>query len=240
VHEDGVGAGEAVGLGALHGLLEAPARDEGLDAGDDDEILVPLGVLAGLDLAGKLVDAREGLGRAADEAVGLGEELVFDADARDAALLQLADDAAEGVEVAVAGVAVEEHRHRGGVGHKLPDLEHLGPAGLVVIAYAEGGGDGQAAAPDALESGLLGHLGAEAVVGLHQEGQLGPLDHLLEARGLTNGGGLLHGDVLRRGRTGRAALHVRTTHRGEAARTDGGFIHDFPGLRLCRGVYAGA
>jgi hypothetical protein len=63
VHEDGVGAGEAVGLGAAHGLLQAPAGDEGLDAGDDDEVVVALGVLAGLDLAAELVDVGEGLRR---------------------------------------------------------------------------------------------------------------------------------------------------------------------------------
>ena len=196
MHEDRVGPGEAVGLGAAHGLLEAPARDEGLDAGDDHEIVVALGVFARLDLARELVDGREGLARTTDERVGLGEDLVLDADPGHPAGLQLADHPLHGVEVAVARVAVEQDRDLRGVGHELHDLEHLGPARLVVVAHAEGRGDGETAAPDSLEACLLGHLGAEAVVGLHEKGQLGALDHSLELRGLTNGLGVLHDDAL--------------------------------------------
>ena len=82
-----------------------------------------------------------------DEAVGLREELVLDAHAGDAALLELAHEAAHVVEVAVAGVAVEQDRERRRVGHELEHLEHLRPARLVVVAHAERRRDREAAAP---------------------------------------------------------------------------------------------
>ena len=108
--EDGVGAGLAVGLAALQRLFQALAGDERLDARDDDEVVVALGFLRRADLAGELVHVGERLRRAADEAVRLREELVLDAHAGDAALLELRDEAARRVEVAVAGVAVEQDR----------------------------------------------------------------------------------------------------------------------------------
>ena len=76
----------------------------------NDELIVQLGVLAGLDLAGKFVDVGQVLRLAGDEAVGLGEQLVLEAHADDIALFELADQAAGIVEVAVARVAVEQNR----------------------------------------------------------------------------------------------------------------------------------
>ena len=102
----------------------------------------------------------------------------------DAALLELHDEAARAVEVAVAGVAVEQDRHGGRVGHELDDLEHLRPARLVVVTNAERRADREAAAPDPFEARLFGDLRGEAVVGLHEERQAVPLEHLLEAGGL--------------------------------------------------------
>jgi hypothetical protein len=51
---------------------------------------------------------------AADERVGLGKELVLDADPGD-------------VEVAVAGIAIYEYGQLRGVGSAFEHLEHLGP-----------------------------------------------------------------------------------------------------------------
>ena len=184
VDEHGIGAGLPVLFPALEGLLEAVAGDERLDAGDDDEVLVALRFLHRADLAGVLVHVGEGLGRAADEAVRLREQLVLDADAGDAALLELHHEAARRVEVAVAGVAIEQDRHGGGVGHELDDLHHLGPARLVVVADAERRRDREAASPDAFEAGLLGDLRGQAVVSLHQEVEASALQHALEGRGL--------------------------------------------------------
>ena len=137
VDQDAVGAGLAIGFGAAQRFGEPPAADEGFDPGDDGKVLVALGVFAGFDLAAELVHVRHGLGVALDEAVRFGEELVFDAHRGNLALLQLADEALHVVEVAVAGVAVEENRNRGGVGHEFEGFEHLRPAGFVVVAHAE-------------------------------------------------------------------------------------------------------
>src|SRR3712207_9394062 len=65
----------------------------------------------------------ERLGGGAQEAVRLREELVLHAHARDLALLKLGDQPADGVEVAVAGVAVEQDGDGGRVRHELGDLE---------------------------------------------------------------------------------------------------------------------
>ncbi|MCG3768242.1 MAG: hypothetical protein JW394_0345 [Nitrospira sp.] len=76
-----------VGLGAPQGFRQAPAADESFHSGDDGEVLVGLGVFACLDLAAELLHVRHGLGAALNEAIGLGEELVFDTDRSDLALL---------------------------------------------------------------------------------------------------------------------------------------------------------
>ena len=55
--------------------------------------VIRLGVFAGFDFPGELVNRGERLTFAANEAVGLREHLVFDTDAGDAALLQLANEA---------------------------------------------------------------------------------------------------------------------------------------------------
>jgi len=89
VDQHRVRAGLVVGARAAQRLGEAPARDEGLDAGDDAEIIVGPRIPGGLDLAAELVDVGERLPAAFDEAVGLGEQLVFQADGRDAALPEL-------------------------------------------------------------------------------------------------------------------------------------------------------
>ena len=149
VDEDGVRAGAPVRLGPLQRLAQAPAGDECLDASDDAEVVVALGVLARLDLPAELVHVRERL-VVADEAVGLREELVLDADAGDVACLELLDEPAHVVEVAVAGVPVEQERNRGRVAHELEQVEDLRPAHLVVVPHAHRGRDRQAAAPQAL------------------------------------------------------------------------------------------
>ncbi len=182
--QDAVRARGVIGLGAPQGLAEAPAGDEGLDARDDAEVVVALRVLAGLDAAAELVDVGERLLIAVDEAVGLREELVLDAHRRDAALLELAHQAAHVVEVAVAGVAVEQDRDRRDVRHELEHLQHLRPGGLVAVAHAVLRRDGEAACPQPLEAGLLADARADAVVGLQQELQLRTLQQLAEPRGL--------------------------------------------------------
>ena len=164
----------------FRGLLETVTGDERLDAGDDDEVLVPLGFFHRAKLARMLVHVGERLRGAADEAVRLREELVLDADAGNAALLELGDEAPRRVEVAVARVAIEEDRDGRGVRHELDDFHHLGPAGFVVVADAERGRDRQTAAPDPLEARFFGDLRGEPVVGLHQEGEAVALEHGLE------------------------------------------------------------
>eukprot|EP00053_Salpingoeca_punica_P018045 m.175368 g.175368 ORF g.175368 m.175368 type:complete len:306 (+) comp17345_c0_seq2:2030-2947(+) len=187
VDEDGISTGVGVGMGAAQGLLQVPAGNEGLDTGNDAEVGVRLRILAGADLHGELVDVGQGLVRAAvEQGVGLGEELVLHACAGNAARLQLAHEAAGVVEVAVAGVGVQQDGRSGGVAHVLEHLKHLGPGRLVAVAHAEGGRDGEAAAPDALEAGFLGNAGAEAVVRLHEELELVRVQHALQLRRLAH------------------------------------------------------
>mmetsp|Transcript_13780 Transcript_13780/g.42898 ORF Transcript_13780/g.42898 Transcript_13780/m.42898 type:complete len:311 (-) Transcript_13780:14-946(-) len=185
VHQQRVGARGRVGVGALERLLQRPPGDEALDARHDAEVLVGLRVLHRRDLVGELHDVGERL-RAAlvEQRVRLGEQLVLNARAGDADLLELADEHARVVEVAVAGVGVDEHRDGRGVRHELPHLGALRPARLVVVADAELGGEGEAGAPDGLEAGLLDDLGGDAVVGLHQELELVRLEHAAQGLGL--------------------------------------------------------
>ena len=129
VDQHRVGAGPVIGLGPAQRLIHAPAGDQRLDARHDLEVVVALAVLARLDAAAELVHVRQRL-VLADEGVGLGEELVLDADPPNATLAQLPHQAPHVVEVAVAGVAVHEDRDRGGVGHELQHFEDLGPGGL--------------------------------------------------------------------------------------------------------------
>ena len=87
------------------------------------------------------------------------------------ALFKLLHQTAGVVEVAKARVAIEQDGDGSGVAHELDDFEHLCPTGLVVVADAEGGGDGQAASPDPFEAGFLDDRGAQAIVGFHEEFQ---------------------------------------------------------------------
>ena len=159
--------------------------------------------MRGFELAAELVHVGEWLHAVAQEAVRLREELVLDANAGDAALLEFADEAAEGVEIAVAGVAVDEDRDARGVGHELHDLEDLRPARLVVVADAERGGDGEAARPDAREPSLLGDLRREAVVRFHDESERFIAKERFEAGGFFQSGG--YGSAVASTRDTRAA-----------------------------------
>jgi hypothetical protein len=161
-----------VGLRTAQRLLHAEAGDQRLDSRDEDEVVVGLAVLAGLDAAAELLDVGQGL-CLADEGVGLGEQLVLDADAGDFALAQLAHETPHAVEIAVARVAVHEDRQAGGVGHELQHVQHLRPGRLVAVAQAERGRHGEARGPDTAESRLLDDLRREAVMRLHQEGERG-------------------------------------------------------------------
>ena len=106
VAQDGVGAVVLVYQRALHRVLQAQAGDEGLETGDDHEVLPLLGLLAGLDLEAELHLVGQRLLLAVHEGVGLGEHLVLEAHTPDAGLLQVAHQAARVVEVAEARVAV--------------------------------------------------------------------------------------------------------------------------------------
>jgi hypothetical protein len=186
VDQDRVGAGQVVCLRAPQRLGEAPARDERLDPRDQDEVRILLAVLAGLDLPAELVDVSQRLELGAQERVRLREELVLDGDAGHARLLQLAHEPAHVVEVAVAGVAVEQDRDRRRVGHEGDVVGHLRPRELVVVPDAKGGRDRQAAAPDGLEPGLLRDARREPAVSFHQKRDLRTADELAQARGFTH------------------------------------------------------
>ena len=124
--QQGIGAGGVVGLGTLQGLSQAATRDQRLDAGDQAEIIIGLAVLAGLDLAAELIDVGQRLAFA-NEGIGLGKQLVFDADAGDTALTQLVHHPPQIVEIAIARITVHQHGDGRCVGHELENLQHLGP-----------------------------------------------------------------------------------------------------------------
>ena len=161
-----------VGLCAAYGLVEPPARHERLHACDDGKVLVLASVLRGFDLAAELVDVREGLSQRVQKAVGLRKKLILDADRRDAAHLELLDQAARVVEVAVPCIAVEQDRQPCRVRHEFQHLENLRPARLVRVANTVLRGQAKAARPDALETGFLTDASAQAVVRLAKKLEL--------------------------------------------------------------------
>ena len=184
-----VGPGLGIGMGAVKRLVQPAPGDEGLQPRDDGEVRVGLAVFAGFDLARELIHVGQRL-TLADEGIGFREQLVLDADTGDAALAELGHRAAHVVEVAPAGIAVDQDRDRGGVGHEFQNFQDLGPGGLVVVAHAERRRHGQAGRPDALEPGFLDDLRRQAVMGLHDEFQVGRGQHLAQFSGLGQGFGM--------------------------------------------------
>src|SRR6185503_10757821 len=77
------------------------------------------------------------------------------------------------------------------IGHELDDLQHLRPAGLVVVAHAERGGDREAAGPNAFEAGLFDDARAQAVVRFHEEFEAARTQELLELAGFAHAEGRL-------------------------------------------------
>src|ERR1700723_3788613 len=175
--ENGIRARPSIGFRTAQRLRHAAAGDQRLDPGDDGEIRIRLRVLARGDLARELIDIGELLPLTVQEAVGLRELLVFDAYAGDTALLELAHQAAQIVEIAVSRIAVEQDGQIARIGHELEHVDDLRPARLVVVAHAELRGDRKSGRPNALEAGLAHDARGQAVVRLHQEFELGTLQH---------------------------------------------------------------
>ena len=97
--------------------------------------------------------------------------LVFDADAGDVALFQFFDQPPQVIEIAIAGVAVQQDRDAGRIGHEFQHIDHLAPTGLIAVAHAELRRQRQAAAPDPLKAGLFRDPGGQAVMRLHNKFQ---------------------------------------------------------------------
>ena len=181
MHEERVGAGADVLLAAAQGFVHAPSGDERFGPRDHGERRGALGVLGGQQLADELRDGRQLL-LAVDEAVGLRKLLVLDTDARHTPLLQLAHETAHVVEVAVAGVAVEQDRQIARVGHEFERVDDLGPARFVVVAHAVLRGDREARRPDAAKTRFAHDARRQAVMGFHQEFELVAHQHLAQTR----------------------------------------------------------
>ncbi len=115
VDQHGVGARSGVGLPAGERLVQAPARDQCLDPGDDHQVGVALRALGRGELAAELTHGGEFL-PARDEAVDLREPFVLDRHGGDAGCFVAADHVHHVVRVAVAGVTVGHDRDvdRGG------------------------------------------------------------------------------------------------------------------------------
>ncbi len=180
VNQDRVCAGTAIGFRATQRLVHAPACDQRFHARHNRKILVRLRVLAGLDLAAEFVHIGKRLRFAVNEAIRFRELLVLDTYAGNAALFELAHEAAHVVEVAVAGIAVQQNRQIACVGHEFEVVDHLRPACFVVVAHAELRGNREARAPDRLEAGFAHDAGGQAVMGLHHEFEFVADKHLAQ------------------------------------------------------------
>ena len=137
MHQDRVGTGGVISARAAQRFARIPAGDVGFDACHHAEVVIGLGILTGGNLAAELIDVGQRLALTVDEAVGLGKELVLDAYAGHAALFKLAHQAPQVIEVAVAGVAIEQDWDARDIGHELDHIDHLRPARLIVVAHAE-------------------------------------------------------------------------------------------------------
>jgi hypothetical protein len=164
VDEDHVGAGVRVRAAAPERLLHAPARDEGLGARDHDEVAVPLRRLGGADLGRVLLDVGQLALHARVEAAPLGEDVVLDADRRDAGGLVLLDAPDDVDGVAVAVVAVGHDRQAARRAHHLRDGEVLRHREDVRVGDRVARGDLEAGRPEPVESGLFADPGRQAVV----------------------------------------------------------------------------
>ena len=163
-----IGTGLMIGFGAFERLDHTPAGDQRLDPGHQTEIVVDLAVFASLDLAAELVDIGQRL-TVADEGVGLGEQLVFDTDTGDAPLAQLADHAADIVEITVTGIAVDQNGDGRRIRHEFENFQHLRPGRLVAVANTERGGNRQTGCPNAVEAGFLDDFRRQPVMRFHHK-----------------------------------------------------------------------
>ena len=107
--EDRVGAGLEIEPGARHGAVDALAR-RGVGAGDDEQMPARLG--GGGDLGRHVVRIGELL--VVQVAAFLGQHLVLDMDRAGAGLLEGAHHVHDVQRLAVAGVAVDQHRQARG------------------------------------------------------------------------------------------------------------------------------
>ena len=180
VDENGIRTGQTVGLGPAQRLIHAPTRDQRLDARDNREIAIPLGILAGGYLAHKFLDIGERLALAVQETVGLWKLLVLDANARNAALLELTYQTAHIVEIAIPRIAVEQYGQIAGIGHELEHVHDLRPAGFIVVAHAKLCGYRQTGSPNALEARLAHDARGQAVMRFHEKFQFRALQHLAQ------------------------------------------------------------
>ena len=154
---------------------------------DDHEVLVPAGVGRGLDLLDHLL-RRDHLA-AEHVPAPLGEDLVLELDGADAGPLVLADRAADVQRVAVAGVAVRQHRDVDGLGDVAGVLDHLVHRQEADVGLAEDAGRGAVAGHvDGVEPGHLDHLGAQYVVGARRHEQLPVREQLLQPCGFLHQG----------------------------------------------------
>ena len=134
--------------------------------------MVGLDIFARRDFAAELVDVGQRLTVAGNKAVGLRKQLVLNADAGNAALFKLTHQTAHVVEVPVAGVAIKEDWDLRDVGHELSHVDHLRPAGFVVVAHAQLGRDREPARPNPLKTGFLDDARAQPVMSFEQKLEL--------------------------------------------------------------------
>ena len=74
--------------------------------------------------------------------------------------------------VAIAGVAVDDHRDAHRVAHGTGQREVLGHGDDAGVRQRVRGGDLEAAGPDSLEAGALGHLRAQRIMGADEADDL--------------------------------------------------------------------
>src|SRR6266446_4606400 len=112
------------------------------------------------------------------------EHLGLDAHGGDIALLELAHQAADVVEVSISGVSIQKDRNAAGIAHQLDDLQHLRPTGFIAVAHSHGCGQSKTAGPNPFEASFFDQLRSQAVMGFHQKLQLPGMQKSLELSSL--------------------------------------------------------
>ena len=174
--EDRVGARLDIALGARHGAVDALARRP-IGAGDDEQMPARLG--GGRDLGRHLVRVGELL--VVQVAALLGQDLVLDMDGAGAGILEGAHHVHDVQRLAVARVAVDQHRQARRARDLADEEADLVDGDDAEVGQAHRRGHARAREIERIEARGLGLQRRHAVVRAGHLQDAGPLEHRAEA-----------------------------------------------------------